>query len=160
MRLRAGLTFCLAVAVSALLAAAVPNVSAWAGEAAPMPLGEQRLQTRGLAPPPELPPRPVNPRRSSRLLFEEEEPLTAFDYDRGLSKLCRAGRFRQQRAHLYTVRLGGYLHGAVIGGRWGLYDPEGLAVPRLVYALRWQDSGRCEVYILRHLNPGELAGRP
>ena len=42
--------------------------------------------------------------------------------------------------------------GAVIGGFWGLYDPEGLAVPDLVYALRWQDTGRCEVYILRHLS--------
>jgi hypothetical protein len=96
-------------------------------------------------------PRPVNPLPTSRLLLEEEEPITAFDLDRGLTQLCRAGRFRQQREHLFIVRLGGYVHGAVIGGYWGLYDPERLAVPRLVYAVRWQDTGRCEVYVLRHL---------
>ena len=97
--------------------------------------------------------RPVNPLQTSRLLLEDKAPLTEFDLDRGLTRLCRAGRFGQQREHLFVVRLGGVLHGAVIGGAWGLYDPEGLAVPNLVYALRWQDTGRCEVYVVRHL-PG------
>ena len=95
--------------------------------------------------------RPVNPLPTSRLLLEDEAPITAFDLDRGLTEVCRAGRFRQQREHLFIVRLGGFLHGAVVGGAWGLYDPEGLAVPNLVYALRWQDTGRCEVYVVRHL---------
>lgn len=95
--------------------------------------------------------RPVNPLPTSRLLLEDDAPLGAFDLDRGLTRLCRAGRFRQQREHLFVVRLGGVTHGAVIGGAWGLYDPEGLAVPNLVYALRWQDTGRCEVYVVRHL---------
>lgn len=97
--------------------------------------------------------RPVNPLPTSRLLLEDDDPITRFDIDRGLTRLCRQGRFRQQREHLFIVRLGGYVHGAVIGGAWGLYDPEGLAVPNLVYALRWQDTGRCEVYPVRHL-PG------
>jgi len=95
--------------------------------------------------------RPVNPLPGSHLLLEDEAPIGAFDLDRGLTRLCRAGRFRQQREHLFIVRLGGFVHGAVIGGAWGLYDPDGLAVPNLVYALRWQDTGRCEVYVLRHL---------
>lgn len=95
--------------------------------------------------------RPVNPLPTSRLLLEDAAPIAAFDLDRGLSRLCRAGRFRQQREHLFIVRLGGFVHGAVIGGGWGLYDPEGLAVPNLVYALRRQDTGRCEVYVIRHL---------
>src|SRR3546814_7562303 len=88
--------------------------------------------------------RPVNPLPTSRLLLEEAVPITELDLDRSLTKLCRAGRFGQQRTHLFIVRLGGYVHGAVIGGAWGLYDPEGLAVPNLVYALRWQDTGRSE----------------
>jgi hypothetical protein len=95
--------------------------------------------------------RPVNPLPNSILLLEDEQPLSSFDLDRGLSKLCRIGRFRQQRERLFIVRLGGFVHGAVIGRFWGLYDPEGLAVPNLVYAVRWQDTGRCEVYVVRHL---------
>lgn len=94
---------------------------------------------------------PVNPLPTSRLLLEDTVPITELELDRSLTKLCRAGRFGQQRAHLFIVRLGGYVHGAVIGGAWGLYDPEGLAVPNLVYAVRWQDTGRCEVYVVRHL---------
>jgi hypothetical protein len=125
-----------------------------AADPAHLPVGRERLQVRSLPPVPEGTPRPVNPLPNTFLLFESEEPLASFDFDRGLSKSCRAGRFRQQRHRLYSVRLGGYLHAAVIGGRWGLYDPEGLAVPDLVYALRWQDTGRCEVYILRHLEQG------
>lgn len=97
------------------------------------------------------PGRVVNPLPTSRLLLEEKAPIAEFDLDRGLTRLCRAGRFRQQREHLFVVRLGGFLHGAVIGGAWGLYDPERLAVPGLVYAIRWQDTGRCEVYVVRHL---------
>ncbi len=147
----------LAICIGLLLAGPAPFFPAGAGEPARLPVGPERLQTRGLPPVPAPARKPANPLPNSFLLFEAEEPLTSFDYDRSLSKLCRAGRFRQQRAHLYTVRLGGYLHGAVIGGRWGLYDPEGLAVPGLVYGLRWQDSGRCEVYVLRHLQPDEIA---
>lgn len=96
--------------------------------------------------------RPVNPLKTSNLIYQDEAPLRAFDLDRGLTRLCRAGRFRQQRSYLYVVRLAGYTHGAVIGGEWGLYDPERLAVPGLIYALRYQDTGRCEVYVLRHLD--------
>lgn len=125
-----------------------------AGEPSHLPVGPERLQSRGLPPVPEGGPRPVNPLPNSFMIFESEEPLGSFDFDRGLSRLCRAGRFQQQRHHLYTVRLDGYIHAAVVGGRWGLYDPDGLAVPDLVYALRWQGTGRCEVYILRHLEPG------
>jgi len=106
---------------------------------------------RGTPPLPEVKRLPVNPQQTSNLLFEDDQRIEAFDLDRGLSRLCREGRFRQQRQHLFIVRLGGYVHGAVIGGFWGLYDPERLAVPNLVYALRWQDSGRCEVRVLRHL---------
>ncbi len=95
--------------------------------------------------------KPVNPQATSNLLFEDDEPLSSFDLDRGLSKLCRSGRFRQQQERLFIVRLGGFVHGAVIGQQWGLYDPEGQAVANLVYALRWQDTARCEVYVLRHL---------
>jgi len=90
---------------------------------------------------------------TSRVLLEEEGAIASFDLDRSLTRLCRAGRFRQQREHLFVVRLGGILYGAVIGGAWGLYDPQGLAVPDLVYALRWQDTARCEVYVVRHLGP-------
>ena len=104
-----------------------------------------------LQPPPSGTPRPVNPSKTSNLLLEDDAPLSSFDRDRSLTESCRAGRFRQQREHLYIVRLGGFIHGAVVGGRRGLYDPEGLAVPGLVYALRWQDTGRCEVYVVRHL---------
>jgi len=140
------LAFCLTVLLAALL-----TWPAWAQEAARLPVGPERSQFRGLPAPPETAPRPVNPLATSRLLLEDEEPITAFDLDRGLTRLCRAGRFRQQREHLFIVKLGGYVHGAVIGGYWGLYDPARLAVPNLVYALRWQDTGRCEVYVLRHL---------
>jgi hypothetical protein len=126
---------------------------AWA-DPAHLPVGPQRLQSRGLPPPPATAPRPVNPLPNTFLLFESAEPLASFDLDRNLSRACRAGRFRQQRHRLYSVRLGGYLHAAVVGGRWGLHDPERLAVPDLVYAVRWQDTGRCEVYVLRHLQQG------
>jgi hypothetical protein len=122
-----------------------------AGESPHLPVGPERPQFRGLPAPAPLPPRPVNPRPSSRLLLEDDTPLTGFDLDRDLTKRCRAGRFGQQRQHLYVVRLKGFTHGAVIGGRWGLYDPDSVAVPDLVYALRWQETGRCEVYVLRHL---------
>jgi hypothetical protein len=125
---------------------------AGAGEAPRLPVGPHRPQVRGLPAPPEIAPRPVNPLATSRLLLEDPAPITDFNLDRGLTRLCRAGRFRQQREHLFTVRLGGVIHGAVIGGFWGLYDPAGLAVPDLVYALRWQETGRCEVYVLRHLS--------
>lgn len=117
-----------------------------AAVAAPLPLRAQALARS-----------PVNPLPTSQLLLEEAAPIGAFDLDRGLTELCRAGRFRQQREHLFIVRLGGFVHGAVIGGAWGLYDPEGLAVPNLVYALRWQDTGRCEVRVIRHL-PAWQAG--
>lgn len=140
--------------IPSLFAAALLAVLAGpaaAGEPAHLPIGPERLQTRGLPPLPEGAPRPVNPLPNSFLIFESEEPLGNFDFDLGLSKSCRAGRFQQQRHHLYTVRLGGYIHAAVVGGRWGLYDPDRLAVPDLVYALRRQGTGRCEVYILRHL---------
>lgn len=96
---------------------------------------------------------PANPLPTSRILLEDEDPISRFDLDRALTKLCRAGRFRQQREHLFVVRLGGVLYGAVIGGAWGLYDPQNLAVPNLIYALKYQDSGRCEVYVVRHLDP-------
>ncbi|MGF1628314.1 MAG: hypothetical protein ACFCUT_02485 [Kiloniellaceae bacterium] len=135
----------LAACLAALLAC-----PALAKEAPRLPVGPERLQVRGL-PTPETVPRPVNPLPTSRLLLEEAEPIAAFDLDRGLTRLCRDGRFRQQREHLFIVKLGGYVHGAVIGGYWGLYDPARLAVPNLVYAVRWQDTGRCEVYVLRHL---------
>ncbi|MEQ8356877.1 MAG: hypothetical protein RH942_15150 [Kiloniellaceae bacterium] len=139
-------TLCLSLLLPAALAA-----PAAAQDPAHLPVGPLRVQTRGLPPIPQNDPRPVNPLAGSNLLLEDDAPLTAFDLDRNLTKLCRKGRFRQQRQHLYIVRLAGYIHGAVIGGRWGLFDPEGLAVPNLVYALRWQDTGRCEVYVLRHL---------
>lgn len=133
----------------ALLAAVTAGPAA--GDPAHLPVGEQRLQIRGAPPLPPDRPRPVNLLESSRLLLEDEAPLASFDLDRELTRRCRAGTFRQQRAHLYVVRLGGYVHGAVVGGRWGLYDPARLAVPDLVYALRWQDTGRCEVYVIRRL---------
>lgn len=122
-----------------------------AGAAETLPVGPQKPQVRGTPPLPEGKRLPVNPQQTSNLLFEDDQRIEAFDLDRGLSRLCRAGRFRQQREHLFIVRLGGTVHGAVIGGFWGLYDPERLAVPNLVYALRWQDTGRCEVRVLRHL---------
>ncbi|MEO3429867.1 hypothetical protein AAFN88_13470 [Pelagibius sp. CAU 1746] len=137
-----------------LLSALPAGAPGAVAEPAHLPVGNERLQVRGLPPVPEGGPRPVNPLPNTFLLFESEEPLAAFDLDRGLSRSCRAGRFRQQRLRLYSVRLGGYLHAAVIGGRWGLYDPDRLAVPDLVYAMRWQDTGRCEVYVLRHLEQG------
>lgn len=116
-----------------------------------LPVGPQKPQVRGTPPLPEIKRLPVNPQETSNLLFEDDQRIEDFDLDRGLSRLCREGRFRQQREHLFIVRLGGYVHGAVIGGFWGLYDPERLAVPNLVYALRGQDTGRCEVRVLRHL---------
>ena len=139
----------LKVALCAILLV-LPSAAA-AGDSAHLPVGPQRLQIRGLPSAPPLRPRPVNPLKTSNLLLEDKEPLASFDLDRDLTKRCRAGTFRQQRAHFYIVRLGGYVHGAVVGGRPGLYDPERLAVPELVYALRWQDTGRCEVYVIRHL---------
>ena len=115
-----------------------------------LPIGPARAQIRGVSQP-ELRRMPVNPQETSNLLFEDDEPIERFDVDRALTKLCRAGRFRQQREHLLIVRLGGVVYGAVIGNFWGLYDPERLAVPNLAYAVRWQDTGRCEVRVLRHL---------
>ncbi len=134
----------------ATLLALLPAVPA-TGDPAHLPVGEQRPQIKGAPPVPPLWPWPVNPLATSRLLLEDDAPLASFDLDMDLTRRCRAGTFRQQRAHLYIVRLGGYIHGAVIGGRRGLYDPARLAVPDLVYALRWQDTGRCEVYVIRHL---------
>lgn len=143
---------CLAVALAALAGVTLPEPAR--ADRDHLPVGPQRLQSRGLPAPPPTAPRPVNPLPNTFLLLESDEPLTSFNLDRGLSRSCRAGRFVQQRHRLYSVRLNGYLHAAVVGGRWGLYDPDGLAVPDLVYALRWQDTGRCEVYILRHLDLG------
>ncbi|CAN0361515.1 unnamed protein product, partial [Ectocarpus sp. 13 AM-2016] len=100
-----------------------------------------------------LPRRPVNYRQGSHLLMEDERPLREFDRDRGLTDLCRAGRFRQKRDRFLMVRLAGFNHGAVVGGHWALYDPEGLAVPDLVYAVKGQDTARCEVYVIRHMAP-------
>ena len=134
---------------TALLLAAGPAGSVEPGH---LPVGPERAQPRGLPSAPEGRPRPVNPLPTSRVLLEDEDPITRFDLDRGLTRQCRSGRFRQQREHLFVVRLGGVLYGAVIGGGWGLYDPERLAVPDLVYALRYQETGRCEVYVVRHLN--------
>src|SRR3546814_20449457 len=57
--------------------------------------------------------RPVNPLPTSNLLLEEAAPLAAFDLDRGLTRLCRAGRFRQHREPLFIVRLGGFVPGSV-----------------------------------------------
>ncbi|MEQ9606356.1 MAG: hypothetical protein RLN99_01675 [Kiloniellaceae bacterium] len=125
-----------------------PQTAAQAAET--LPVGPEKPQVRG-TPLPEVKRLPVNPQQTSNLLFEDDQRIEDFDLDRGLSQLCRQGRFRQQREHLFIVRLGGYVHGAVIGGFWGLYDPERLAVPNLVYALRGQDTGRCEVRVLRHL---------
>ena len=122
-----------------------------AGDPGHLPIGSERARVGGWPPLPSGTPRPVNPLKTSNLLLEDDAPLSSFDRDRSLTESCRAGRFRQQREHLYIVRLGGFIHGAVVGGRRGLYDPEGLAVPDLVYALRWQDTGRCEVYVVRHL---------
>lgn len=129
------------------------SAGAFAGDPAHLPVGPERTRVRGLPPVPQGRPKPVNPLPTSRVLLEEEDPIARFDLDRSLTKLCRAGRFGQQRQHLFVVRLGGILYGAVIGGAWGLYDPQNLAVPDLVYALRYQDTGRCEVYVVRHLNP-------
>jgi hypothetical protein len=123
-----------------------------AAEPAHLPVGEGRAAFHGLPPVPEGARRPVNPLQTSNLILEDEAPLRSFELDRGLTGLCRAGRFRQQREHLYVVRLAGTTYGAVIGGEWGLYDPAGLGVPGLVYALRYQDTGRCEVYVLRHVS--------
>jgi len=131
----------------ALLAASAVR----AADPAHLPVGEARARFHGLPSVPEGPRRPANPLKTSNLVYENDAPLSSFDLDRGLTRLCRAGRFRQQRSYLYVVRLAGYTHGAVIGGHRGLYDPEGLAVPDLIYALRYQDTGRCEVYVLRHL---------
>jgi len=150
---RAILAICMVALGTALMAPLVWGGAAQATEPGHIPVGPERTQVRGLPPVPELPRRPANPLPTSRILLEDAEPIARFDLDRSLTKLCRDGRFRQQRSHLYVVRLGGILYGAVIGGRWGLYDPARLAVPDLIYALRWQDTGRCEVYVVRHLNP-------
>jgi len=142
------------------LAALVPS-SAWAAEARSLPVGPAKPQVRGLPPLPEVRRSPVNPQETSNLLFEADQSIEDFDLDRGLSRLCREGRFRQQREHLYIVRLGGVVHGAVIGGFWGLYDPERLALRNVLYVVRWQDSGRCEVRVVRHLQdrpPTDPAG--
>jgi hypothetical protein len=140
------------LAICATLEVFGPGVAP-AAEPAHLPVGPERTQQRGLPPIPQGRPRPVNPLATSRVLLEEGEAITSYDLDRSLTKLCRVGRFRQQREHLFVVRLGGILYGAVIGGYWGLYDPQNLAVLDLVYALRYQDTGRCEVYVVRHLGP-------
>ena len=119
-----------------------------------LPVGPERAQLRGAPPAPSLPRRPVNQRQGSHLLLEDDRRLDRFDLDYGLTELCRLGRFRQKRDRFLIVRLGGYTHGAVVGGHWALYDPEGLAVPDLVYAVRGQDTARCRVYVIRHLEPG------
>lgn len=135
-----------------LFLALAPLPPAGAADPAHLQLGEGRAAFRGLPAAPGPARRPVNPLKTSNLIFEDEAPLRSFDLDRGLTGLCRAGRFRQQRSYLYVVRLAGYTYGAVIGGEWGLYDPAGLGVPGLVYAIRYQDTGRCEVYVLRHVS--------
>ena len=120
-----------------------------------LPIGPGKTRISGSLPPPALQRRPVNPRQGSHLILEEDSPLSAFDRDRGLTELCRIGRFRQKRDRFLIIRLDGYTHGAVVGGHWSLYDPEGLAVPDLVYAVKGQDTARCEVYVIRHLPPSQ-----
>ena len=119
------------------------------------PLGPPRPLLQVPLQPPVLPQRPVNVRQGSHLLLETGRPLREFDLDRGLTALCRDGRFRQKRDRFLVVRLGGFVHGAVVGGHWSLYDPEGFAVPELVYAVKGQDTARCEVYVIRHITAGE-----
>ena len=128
--------------------------AAWANDRH-LPVGQDKARVHGLALPPNLPRRPVNARESSHLILEEDRPLRSFDRDRGLTEFCRLGRFRQKRDRFLIVNLNGYIHGAVVGGHWSLYDPEGLAVPNLVYAIKGQDTARCEVYVIRHLDAGD-----
>lgn len=118
-----------------------------------LPVGRQKSQVQGAVEVPLLPRRPVNPRNSSHLIMEDERPLREFDHDRSLTELCRAGRFRQKRDRFLMVRLDGYIYGAVVGGHWALYDPEGMAVPDLIYVLKRQDTARCEVFVIKHLAP-------
>lgn len=128
--------------------------AAWADDKH-LPVGPGKTRIQGLALPPGPPRRPVNPRETSHLILEEDRPLRWFDLDQGLTELCRLGRFRQKQEHFLIVNLDGYIHGAVVGGHWSLYDPEGLAVPNLVYAVKGQDGARCEVYIIRYLRPDQ-----
>ncbi len=104
------------------------------------PAGVAMAALDGASRAPTLARRPVNPRRGSHLILEEDWPLRRFDRDRSLTELCRAGRFRQKQEHFLIVRLAGIVYGAVVGGHWSLYDPEGLAIPNLVYARKGQDT--------------------
>lgn len=87
------------------------------------------------------------PRYSSGLLLHEGPRAVAdLVYERELSRACRAGRFGQVRDRLYVVRLAGEVHGAVQGGRLGLFDPDRLARPDVIYAVRAQDTAYCRIY--------------
>ncbi len=90
--------------------------------------------------------RPIPRRNTGRLLHEDPRRLGDLIYERELSRACRAGRFRQVRDRLYVVRLAGEIHGAVQGGRRGLFDPDRLARADVIYAVRGQDTAYCRVY--------------
>ena len=90
--------------------------------------------------------RPIPRHRTSQPLMTVDRPLPSFYYDRRLSQACRAGRFLQVRDRMYVVRLAGEVHGAVQGARLGLFDPDQLAAVDVVYAVRNQGTGRCQIY--------------
>lgn len=141
-----------ALALAGLLAVLLPPGSVLA-DPNHLPLAPALPALRGPVEAPVPPRRPVNPRKNAHMIYEDDRPLRDFDRDRGLTDLCRSGRFRQKRERFLSIRLGGFVHGAVVGGHWSLYDPEGLAVPNLIYAVKDQDTARCEVYVIRHLEP-------
>lgn len=141
------------VAALCLASASLPGPALAADKASPVGVALGALD--GATQVSDLARRPVNPRKRSHLILEEDRALREFDRDRSLTELCRAGRFRQKQEHFLIVKLAGFVYGAVVGGHWSLYDPEGLAVPNLVYAIKGQDTARCDVYVIRHLSPGE-----
>ena len=72
--------------------------------------------------------------------------ITEMTYDKGLSELCRRRRFRQRQDRQFIVQLAGEIYGASIGGHPDLFDPERRATPNQIYAFRYHNSGRCQVY--------------
>ncbi len=92
----------------------------------------------------------AQPRSRTPVLMRSDARLTdEWMFEKGLSRACNRGRFRQRKDRDYVVTIDGRTYGVAIGGRPGLYDPERLAAADAYYIVQGQGTSNCRVYRYR-----------